>query len=92
MPDLDTLLATLAKRPLDPRLENLEPRVWSRIAALSRQPSPASAWAWRTALAALMVSAGVLAAGASAANASPESSPFAIYSAYAPSTLLGSGQ
>ena len=91
MADLDTLLAALKERPLDPRLDELEPRVWSRIAAL-RQPSPTSAWAWRTALAALMVSAGVLAAGANAANASPESSPFAIYSSYAPSTLLGDRQ
>ena len=92
MADLDTLLAAVKERPLDLRLDDLEPRVWSRIAALRRQPSPTSAWAWRTALAALMLSAGVLVAGANAANAAPESSPFAIYSSFAPSTLLRDGQ
>jgi len=87
-PNLDSLLTALGERPLDPRLETLEPLVWSRIAARSREPAMASVWAWRAALAALMLSAGALTAG-SAANATPEASPFAIHSALAPSTLLG---
>ena len=91
-PSLEHLLNALGQRPLDPRLETLEPLVWSRIAAQAREPAMASVWAWRAALAAMMVSAGALTAGGSAANATSETSPFAIHSALAPSTLLGGRQ
>ena len=87
--NLDSLLASLGERPLDPRLETLETLVWSRIAARAREPVAPNLWAWRAAIAALMVSAGVLTAGGAGANATPETSPFAIHSAFAPSTLLG---
>lgn len=86
---LDSLLAALGERPPDPRLETLEPLVWSRIAMRAREPVPANQWAWRAALAALIMSAGALTASGAAANAAPDVSPFAIHSAFAPSTLLG---
>lgn len=85
---LDSLLAALREHPLDPRLETLEPLVWSRIAA--HRPETPNIWAWRMTLAAAIMSAGALTAGVAAAKA-PQTSPFAIHSAYAPSTLLAGG-
>ena len=88
---LSPLLAALRAKPLDARLDQLEPRVWERI---GREQSQAQGglWRWRAGVAAAMLASGTLAGGAAAANAVADPSPFAVHSAYAPSTLLESGR
>lgn len=85
--DLDHILGRLRDAPLDHRLDQLEPGVWARIDAARREAPQGGAWGWRAALAAVMLSFGALAGGVAAAQ-SQESSPFAIHSSLAPSTLL----
>lgn len=88
--DLDTSLARLRDAPIERRLDQLEPGVWARIDALRREAPQGGVWGWRAALAAVMLSFGALAGGVAVAQ--PESSPFAIHSALAPSTLLEDGR
>lgn len=88
--DLERLLLALRERPLERRLDRLEPRVWERIEGARTEVGAIRGWRWQAGLAAMMLTFGVFAGGAAAA-ARPESdfSPFALHAAYAPSTLLG---
>ena len=88
---LSHLLAALRSKPLDTRLDQMEPSVWARIARDQSQ-SQSGVWSWRAGLAAAMLAFGVFAGGATAAKAATDPSPFALHSAYAPSTLLESGE
>jgi hypothetical protein len=89
---LDQLLSALNAAPTDRPLDQLEPAVWARIDEARREtPRVGGAWAWRAALAALMLTTGALASGVAAAQ-SEDSSPFAIHAALAPSTLLEGGR
>lgn len=90
--DLDELAAQLQKRPSDRSLDGLEGRVWSDIVARQREASPAAIWGWRSAVAALLLAIGVIAEGATAAQASSEHALFSSRTALAPSTLLGEGR
>lgn len=85
--DLDHFLGRLQNAPLDQRLDQIEPGVWARIDAARREAPQSGTWGWRAALAAVMLCFGALAGGVAAAQAQ-ESSPFAIQSSLAPSTLL----
>jgi hypothetical protein len=87
--DLERLLLALRERPLDRRLDQLEPRVWERIEAARISVGRPRDWRWQAGLAAVMLTFGVLAGGASAARPGSDFSPFAVHAAYAPSTLLG---
>lgn len=89
--DLDTILDRLRDAPLDRQLDQLEPGVWAHIDANRRQTPQDGVWGWRAALAAVMLSFGALTGGAASAQ-SQESSPFAIHSSLAPSTLLEDGR
>lgn len=84
---LDQLLSQLGAAPTDRRLDQLEPAIWARIDGSRRQTPRSAVWGWRAALAAVMLTTGAFASGVAAAQ-SEESSPFAIHSALAPSTLL----
>lgn len=84
---IDPLLTAWCDRPLDPRLDQLEPRVWARIERLPPQAQSA-AWRWRAGLAAAMLGFGAFAGGAPTAKGGADVSPFVVHSAYAPSTLL----
>ncbi len=86
---LSPLLAALRSKPLDTRLDQLEPHVWARIGR-DQSPSQSGVWTWRASVAAAMLTFGVFAGGAAAAKAALDPSPFALHSAYAPSTLLES--
>ena len=91
-PDLDSLIAALRDQPLEHPLDQLEARVWSRIAALGRSRQGEGIWGWRAALTASMLATGAWAGGVALTDpgADPGSaSPFAIQSDLAPSTLLG---
>ena len=85
--DIDTLLNRLRNAPPDYRLDQLEPGVWARIDAVRREAPRSGVWGWRAAMAAVMLSAGAMAGGVASARPQ-ESSPFAIHSSLAPSTLL----
>jgi hypothetical protein len=85
---LDTLLNALRARKPDVRLDQLEPLVWGRIAAARAPSDVGAALGWRTGVAAMMLTIGVLVGGTAAASAAQDISPFAVHSAYAPSTLL----
>jgi hypothetical protein len=87
--DLERLLLALRERPLDRRLDQLEPKVWEQIEAARMIVGPPRAWRWQAALAAVMLTFGAFAGGASAARPAIDFSPFAVHAAYAPSTLLG---
>ena len=89
--DLDNLLNRLRDAPPDRRLDQLEPGVWARIDAVRMETTRSSAWGWRAAVAAVMLSAGAMAGGVASAKPQ-ESSPFAIHSSLAPSTLLEEGR
>ena len=89
--DLDHFLGRLRAAALDHRLDLLEPGVWARIDAARRETPQGGVWGWRAALAAVMMSFGALASGVASAQ-SQESSPFAIHSSLAPSTLLEEGR
>ncbi len=86
--NLDHDLEQLRNLPVDSKLDQLEPLVWRRIGAFRRVSSIGGVWGWRAALAALMLSMGILADGAASAKPAHEVSPFAIHSTLAPSTLL----
>jgi hypothetical protein len=88
--DLNALLNRLREAPPDHRLDQFEPGVWARIDAVRREAPRGGVWGWRAALAAVMLSAGAMAGGV--ASAKQESSPFAIHSSLAPSTLLEEGR
>lgn len=88
---LGQLLTRLGAAPTDRRLDQLEPTVWARIDGARRQAPHGAVWGWRAALAAVMLTTGAFASGVAAAQ-SEESSPFAIHSSLAPSTLLEGGQ
>lgn len=84
---LDELLKRLRAQPIDRRLDQLEPAVWARIDAARRAERVSAAWGWRSALAATMLTFGVV--SASLAGATPEeTSPFAIHASLAPATLI----
>jgi hypothetical protein len=86
--DIEHLLTHLRDAPADRRLDQLEPGVWARIEALQ---APSGVWGWRAAMAAVILTAGVFSTTAASAK-SQESSPFAIHSTFAPSTLLEDGR
>ncbi|MBL8550957.1 MAG: hypothetical protein JNJ73_13305 [Hyphomonadaceae bacterium] len=86
---LGQLLTRLGAATTDRRLDQLEPTVWARIDGA--RPPHGAVWGWRAALAAVMLTTGAFASGVAAAQ-SEESSPFAIHSSLAPSTLLEGGQ
>lgn len=85
--DIEQLLNRLRDAPGDRRLDQLEPGVWSRIDAQRREAPRGGVWGWRAAVAAVMLSVGVFSTTVASAK-SQESSPFAIHSSLAPSTLL----
>jgi len=87
MSDLDKLLRTWPGRPVDGELSQLEPRVWARIAGQNSAPA-SGLIGFRAALVASMMAMGIVAGGVASATAEPETSPFAVRAAYAPSTLL----
>lgn len=88
---LEQLLSRLRDAPADRRLDQFEPAVWARIDGARRQVPRGAVWGWRAALAAMMLTTGAFASGVAAAQ-SEDSSPFAIHSSLAPSTLLEGGQ
>lgn len=88
---LSPLLTALRSKPLDTQLDQMEPHVWKRIGRDQSQ-SQSGVWSWRAGVAAAMLAFGVFAGGAAAAKAAVDPSPFALHSAYAPSTLLESGE
>lgn len=88
MASLDTLLNTLRAKAPEVRLDQLEPLVWGRIAAARAPLDIGAGLGWRAGVAAMMLTIGVLVGGTTAASAAQEPSPFAVHSAYAPSTLL----
>lgn len=87
---LNALLARLRAAPPDRRLDQMEPAVWARIEGARAAAPIAGAWGWRAALAALMLSMGAYVSAAATAPA-PDSSPFSVHAALAPSTLLEGG-
>lgn len=91
MSDLDRLLAAWSARTAQADLSQFEPRVWARLGASDRS-STRSVLGFRVALVASVMAIGVIAGGAASATAEPEVSPFAMHSAYAPSTLLEGGK
>jgi hypothetical protein len=89
--DLETRLAAWRQRTVSGELSQLEPLVWARIDA--RRPTPAAAiLGFRAALVAAMMATGIVAGSAATGAAAPDPSPFAMHSAYAPSTLLEGGK
>jgi hypothetical protein len=88
--NLDTMLEALRTRPEGGRLRQVEAEVWRRIDAKREQER--GVWAWRTAMAAVVLSVGVVAGGGAAASVRGDLSPFAVHSALAPSTLLETGR
>ncbi|MBN8607621.1 MAG: hypothetical protein J0L81_11945 [Caulobacterales bacterium] len=87
--DLERLFLALRERPVDRKLDQLEPRVWGRIEAARTIVWPTRSWRWQAGLAAVMLAFGAFAGGAAAARPESDFSPFAVHAAYAPSTLLG---
>lgn len=91
--DLDELTARLQATPPERSLAGLEACVWSAIALRQRAILPVTIWGWRSAVAALLLTIGVVAGAATAAQAaSPELALFSSRAALAPSTLLGEGR
>lgn len=88
MTTLDTLLTALRAKKPDVRLDQLEPLVWGRVAAVRKTVEVGMTLGWRTSVAATMLTVGILVGGTAAANATQDASPFAVHSALAPSTLL----
>jgi hypothetical protein len=91
MSDLDRMLTAWSARTFQADLSQIEPRVWARLSAKERT-SPSGVLGFRLALVASVMAIGVIAGGAASATAEPEISPFAMHSAYAPSTLLEGGK
>jgi hypothetical protein len=86
---IDDWLKELAGQEPDRSLHGLETRVWAAIGERQRAPSSMMLWGWRSASAAALLAVGLLAQGASMAQASPEFELFSPNAALAPSTLLG---
>lgn len=84
---LETRLRAWQERTVPQELSQLEPRVWARIDAQRSTPA-AGILGFRAALVAAMMASGILAGNAASGAAAPDRSPFAVHSAYAPSTLL----
>lgn len=91
MSDLDKMLTAWSARPDGADLSQLEPHVWERLNAKERI-SASGVLGFRAALIGSVMTIGVIAGGAASATAEPEASPFAMRSAYAPSTLLEGGK
>ncbi len=91
MSDLDRLLAAWSAHTVQADLGQIEPRVWARLSATKRT-SASGVLGFRVALVASVLAIGIIAGGAASATAEPDVSPFAMYSAYAPSTLLEGGK
>lgn len=91
MSNLEIKLSQWARRQADFPLSQLEPAVWARIDARRREQGP-SVFAFRAAIAAVMLGLGVAAGGAVGSADEPDTSPFALHAAYAPSTLLDGGR
>jgi hypothetical protein len=91
MSNLDRMLAAWSARTVQADLSQMEPRVWARLSV--KEPTLASGvLGFRLALVASVMAIGVIAGGAATATAEPEVSPFAMHSAFAPSTLLEGGK
>ena len=91
MSDLDRLLTVWSAHTVQADLSQIEPRVWARLSATERTPA-SGVLGFRVALVASVLAIGVIAGGAASATAEPDVSPFAMHSAYAPSTLLEGGK
>lgn len=89
--DLDNLLRAWSERPVRADLTGVEAQVWAGVTAPDRT-STAGMLGFRAALIASMMAMGVIAGGVASATAEPELSPFALHSAYTPSTLLEGGK
>lgn len=85
--DLDRLLTAWAKGAVHADLSLMEPQIWARINADQRAPV-SEILGFRAALIASVLTLGIVAGGAASVMAKPETSPFAVRAAYAPSTLL----
>lgn len=88
--ELDPLLNRLRDAQPDRRLDEIERRVWERIENDRLEAAGGPAWRWRAALAAAMLCVGVF-AGIPDGTRARATSPFAIHSSLAPSTLLEDG-
>lgn len=89
---IDDWLKELGAQAPDRSLLGLETRVWATIGERQRAPSSMMLWGWRSATAAMLLAVGLLAQGASLAQAAPsEFDLFSPHAALAPSTLLGDG-
>ncbi len=93
MSNLDNLLAAWSGRTLPGELNQLEAHVWARLSARDRTSLSglSGVLGFRAALVASVLAIGIVAGGAASATQKPEVSPFAMHSAYAPSTLLEGG-
>jgi len=85
--DLEARLVAWRDRTVPGDLSQLEPRVWARIDAQRSTPA-AGILGFRAALVAAIMATGIVAGSAASGAAEPDPSPFALHSAYAPSTLL----
>jgi len=90
---IDDWLEEVGAESPDRSLHALETRVWAAIGERQRAPSAMMLWGWRSAAAAVLLTVGLLAQGASIAQARmPEFELFSPHAALAPSTLLGDSQ
>ena len=89
---LDRLLARLKAQEADRRLDQIEPRVWARIAASrGRGAGMAAQLQWRAAAVGLALTFGAAFGGVAAAarpDKAPEMAIFSTHTALAPSTLI----
>jgi len=88
--ELDQLLTRLLDAEPDHRLDGIERRVWERIEGDRLEVARGGPWGWRATLAAAMLGVGVF-AGSPDGMRARATSPFAIHSSFAPSTLLEGG-
>ncbi|GIK49856.1 MAG: hypothetical protein BroJett013_25530 [Alphaproteobacteria bacterium] len=86
---VDELLTRLRHVGPDRPLDQLEPLVWTRIAARRRNAAQPASWSWRASIAAAALAIGAAAGGAAAARPSSEFALFSAHAELAPSTLLG---
>jgi hypothetical protein len=89
--DFDHLLRALKDAPIDHALDELAADIGQQLA--ERRVAGAQTWGLRASAAAFVTMTGVaLGASGGASAAAEESSPFAVWSELAPSTLLGGSQ
>ncbi|MGD9967307.1 MAG: hypothetical protein AB7T59_12350 [Hyphomonadaceae bacterium] len=88
-PNIDELLTRLGHIAPDRPLGQLEPLVWTRIAARRAGSTHSESWRWRAPIAAVAFMIGAAAGGASAVRAPNELALFSTHAELAPSTLLG---